>query len=150
MGCTLGSVRKAFLMSWIYWKWFLFFRPMGVREIEFKNFLSLEIFQVHSKKPVLEGELRPTLDEGPGSNFLKTNLDWFETDWILWVGLYLGSLAWFLVLQIKSSPFSTVFWSEPIWFSLQNRFSLNLPLFGLGPWSEGLGTNLKLLTNKIA
>jgi hypothetical protein len=48
---------------------------MGVREIEFKIFLSLEIFQVHSKKSVLEGELRPTLDEGPGSNFLETNLD---------------------------------------------------------------------------
>jgi len=30
------------------------------------------------------------------------------------------------------------------------RFSLNLPLFGLGPLSKGLGTNLKLLTNKIA
>ncbi len=30
------------------------------------------------------------------------------------------------------------------------RFSLNLPLFGLGPSSKGLGTNLKLLTNKIA
>ncbi len=24
-----------------------------------------------------------------------------------------GSVAWFLVLQIQSSPFSTVFWSEP-------------------------------------
>jgi hypothetical protein len=27
--------------------------------------------------------LRPTLDEGPGSNFLGTNLDWFEANWIL-------------------------------------------------------------------
>jgi len=41
-------------------------------------------------------------------------------------------------------------------FSLQqNRChvglaSLNLPLFGLGPLSKGLGTNLKLSTNKIA
>jgi hypothetical protein len=24
-----------------------------------------------------------TLDEGPGSNFLGTNLDWFEANWIL-------------------------------------------------------------------
>jgi hypothetical protein len=38
------------------------------------------------------------------------------------------------------------------WFSQksENRptlvFSLNLPLFGLGPSSKGLGTNLKLLT----
>ncbi len=30
------------------------------------------------------------------------------------------------------------------------RFSLSLPLFGLGPSSKGLGTNLKLPTNKIA
>jgi hypothetical protein len=30
------------------------------------------------------------------------------------------------------------------------RFRLNLPLFGLGPSSKGLGTNLKLSTNKIA
>jgi hypothetical protein len=30
------------------------------------------------------------------------------------------------------------------------RSSLNLPLFGLGPSSKGLGTNLKLSTNKIA
>jgi hypothetical protein len=30
------------------------------------------------------------------------------------------------------------------------RFSLNLPLFGLGPSSKDFGTNLKLLTNKIA
>jgi hypothetical protein len=29
-------------------------------------------------------------------------------------------------------------------------FSLNLPLFGLGPSFKGLGTNLKLSTNKIA
>jgi hypothetical protein len=27
--------------------------------------------------------LRPTLDEGPGSNFLGINLDWFEANWIL-------------------------------------------------------------------
>jgi hypothetical protein len=32
----------------------------------------------------------------------------------------------------------------------QCRFSLNLPLFGLGPSSKGLGTDLKLSTNKIA
>jgi hypothetical protein len=64
--------------------------------------------------------IRPTLDEGPGSNFLGTELDWFEANWNPWVGL----VPW-------SSPFSTVFGSEPIDFSC-------------------LGTNLKLLTNKIA
>jgi hypothetical protein len=30
------------------------------------------------------------------------------------------------------------------------RFSLNLPLFGLGPLFKGLGTDLQLLTNKVA
>jgi hypothetical protein len=35
-------------------------------------------------------DLRPTSDEGPGSNFLGANLDWFEANWILVVGLYLG------------------------------------------------------------
>jgi hypothetical protein len=49
-----------------------------------------------------------------------------------------------------------VFWSEPIDFPSKTgvpcRFSLNLPLFGLGPSSKGLvgWTNLKLSTNKIA
>jgi hypothetical protein len=28
-------------------------------------------------------KIRPTLDEGPESNFLGTNLDWFEANWIL-------------------------------------------------------------------
>jgi len=27
--------------------------------------------------------LRHTFDDGPGSNFLGTNLDWFEANWIL-------------------------------------------------------------------
>jgi len=34
---------------------------------------------------------RPTLgDLGTGSNFLGTNLDWFEVNWILELDLYLG------------------------------------------------------------
>jgi len=28
-------------------------------------------------------QLRPTLEEGLGSNFLGTNLDWLEANWIL-------------------------------------------------------------------
>jgi hypothetical protein len=63
--------------------------------------------------------LRPTLEEGPGSNFLGTNLDWFKANWIL--ELDYKSLSWtipwslapFLVLQIRSSPFSTVFGFKP-------------------------------------
>jgi hypothetical protein len=27
--------------------------------------------------------LRPTIDKGPGSTFLGTNLDWFEANWLL-------------------------------------------------------------------
>jgi len=94
--------------------------------------------------------LRPTLHQGPGSNFLGTNLDWFEANWILsWTVRW--SLAWLLVLQIKNSPSSIVFWFEPIDFlSKTGRFNFNLPLFGLGPSFKGLGTNLKLWTNKIA
>jgi hypothetical protein len=64
------------------------------------------------------------------------------------------SLASFLVLQIRSSPFSTVFLGpNQLIFSPKQvpcRFSLNLPHLGLGPLSKGLGTKLKLSTNKIA
>jgi hypothetical protein len=31
-------------------------------------------------------KVRPTLDKCPGSNFLRTNLDWFEANWILELG----------------------------------------------------------------
>jgi hypothetical protein len=34
-------------------------------------------------KQVASKQVRPTLDKGPGSNFLRTNLDWFEANWIL-------------------------------------------------------------------
>ncbi len=59
------------------------------------------------------------------------------------------SLAWFLLFQNRSSPFSSFF---KIFRPKQVpcRFSLGLPLVGLGPSSKGLGTNLKLSTNKIA
>jgi hypothetical protein len=59
-----------------------------------------------------------------------------------------------LVLQIRSSPFEHCFFGpNELIFSPKQvpcRFSLNLPLFGLGPSSKGLWTNLKLSTNKIA
>jgi len=34
--------------------------------------------------------IMPTLDQCPGSNFLRTNLDWFEANWILEFGLNIG------------------------------------------------------------
>jgi hypothetical protein len=74
--------------------------------------------------------LRPTLDKGPGFNFIGTHLDWFEVNWIL-------ELDYQLIFAPKQVPW---------------RFSLNLSLFfGLGPSSsKWLGTNLTLSINKIA
>jgi hypothetical protein len=38
----------------------------------------------HDKNPKNPmARVMPTLDQGPGSNFLGTNLDWFEANWIL-------------------------------------------------------------------
>jgi hypothetical protein len=88
---------------------------------------------------------------GSRSNFLGTNLDSCEANWILesectWVpSLILGSPN-----QKLSFNRCLLVWTN--WFSLQNscHISLNLLLFGLGLLSTGLGTNSKLSTNKIA
>ncbi len=97
---------------------------------------------------------RPTLDEGPGSNFLVgTNYDWFEANWIFELD---STLVPSLILGSPNQElsFQHYFLVPTNWFSppkqVPCKFSLNLPLFGLGPSSKGLGTNLKLLTNKIA
>jgi hypothetical protein len=102
----------------------------------------------------LKQTLRPTLDKGPGSNFLGTNLDWFDANWILELdstlvpSLTLGSpnqeLALLLALFFGTSQL--IFPPKQV----PCRFSVNLPFFGLGPSSKGLGTNLKLSTNKVA
>jgi hypothetical protein len=70
-------------------------------------------FVGHSSKVPLN--LRPTLDKGPGSNFLGTNLDWFEANWILELDYTLVP-SLILGLQIRSSPFNTIMWYEPIDF----------------------------------
>jgi len=73
-----------------------------------------------------------------------------------WVGLeYLGSLAWFLVLQIGSSPFSTIFYGKKsIDFPSKTRGHVGLAsicnFLVLDPRLKALGTNLKLSINKIA
>jgi hypothetical protein len=97
--------------------------------------------------------LRPPLDQGRGSNFLATNLDWFEANWILesdhtWVPRTIpGSPNQELsILALFFDPNQLIFPPKLV----PCRFSLNLPLFGLGPSSIGLGINLKLSTNKIA
>jgi hypothetical protein len=60
--------------------------------------------------------LRPTLDQDPGSNFLWTNLDSCEANWILELECtWMPSLIFGSPNQ-ELSPFSTVFWSEPIDF----------------------------------
>jgi hypothetical protein len=92
---------------------------------------------------------RPTLDGCPRSKFLGTNLDSLEVNWILWVGPYLAS--WF------SKPWALL-WaqfflgSKPIDFPFKMvpcKFSLDLPLVGLGSSSKGRGSNLWLSANRI-
>jgi hypothetical protein len=75
-----------------------------------------------------KGLSRPTLDERiPGSNFLRNQPGPIWSKLNPWVGLYLGPhLVSFLVLQIRSSPFSTVFlvWTNCV--SLPNRCHVGL------------------------
>jgi hypothetical protein len=88
--------------------------------------------------------LRPTLDGGPGSKFLGTNLDTLEANLSPWVEpcLHLGSPNHELFILVQTNLFSSKM--------VPCRFRLNLSLFGLGPWSEGCGSNLWLLANRIA
>jgi hypothetical protein len=92
--------------------------------------------------------LRPTLDEGPGSNFLGTNFDWFEANWILELDYTLVPrlIVWWAVhLALFFGVNQLIFPSKEV----SCRFSLNLPFVGLGLSSKDLGTNLKLSTKKI-
>jgi len=105
------------------------------------------------------------LDKGPRSNFLGTNLHSCEANWILELEC---SLVPILILGFpnQSSPFSIVFWSEPIDFpskigailaSICYFLILDLHLKALGPiqsfstnkivwihWSLYLGPSSKL------
>jgi hypothetical protein len=86
--------------------------------------------------------LRPTLDEGPGSNFLGNNLDWFEANWILELectlipSRILGSPN-----QELSSYHCVLVWTN--WFSLQNRCHVGLAsichFLALDPCLKALG-----------
>ncbi len=102
------------------------------------------------------GKLRPTLVRwGCRVQFPRNRFGLIWSKLYPRVGQYLGSLAWSLVLQIRSSPLieHCFFGPNQLIFPPKQvpcRFSLNLPLFGLGPSFKGLGTNLKLSTNKIA
>jgi len=84
---------------------------------------------------------RPTFDEGPRSKFLGTNLDSFQVNWILEFNptlhpsLHLGSPNHELSFEVFSFSFLR---SEPIDFPSKMvlcKLSLNLPLFGLGPYA---------------
>lgn len=75
---------------------------------------------------------------GPGSKFLGTNLDSFQTNWILEMDMP-WTVACILVLLIMSSPLSSFSPSHPIDLPskmMPSRFGLYLPLFGLGPSSK--------------
>ncbi len=97
--------------------------------------------------------LRPTLEECLRSSFLRTNLDWFEANWILVLdcmlvlSLIIGSPNQELSLQHCLSV-----WTN--WFSLENRCHVGLAsichFLVLDSRLKALGTNLKLSTNKIA
>jgi len=92
-----------------------------------------------SKKVILVLTLRPTLDKGVESNFLGTNLDWFEANWILELDCTL------VPSLILGSPKSGVL-HLGLFFGLNQlifhpkkvpcRFSLNLPLFDFGSSCE--------------
>jgi hypothetical protein len=57
--------------------------------------------------------LRPTLDKGRGSNFLGTNLDWFEANWILELDY---TLVPSLISKLGALLLALFYWSEPIDF----------------------------------
>jgi hypothetical protein len=61
------------------------------------------------------------------------------------------TLPYTLVFQTISSPLSFFFWYGSIGFPskmMPCKLNHNLICLGLGPSSEGLGINLKLLTNR--
>jgi hypothetical protein len=91
-------------------------------------------------------EPKATSDEGPGSNVLRTNLDWFEANSILELDY---TLVLSLILGSPNHELSFLHWFcvQTNWFSLQNRchislasichfLVLNISLKALGPiWS---------------
>ncbi len=82
---------------------------------------------------------------GPRSIFLGTNLDSFEANWILELDPTLDP-SLHLDSPNHEVSFEVLFGSKPIDFPSKKvscRFSLNLPLFGLGPSSK---VTLKYLT----
>jgi len=90
--------------------------------------------------------MRPTLDEGPGSNLVGTNLKQIES--LSW------NVPWSLGFSKTGALLLAVFFGRnQLIFPPKQvacRFSLSSPLCGLGQSSKGLGSNLKLLTNRIA
>jgi len=91
---------------------------------------------------------------GLGSKYWGTNLDSFEANWTFELDLALNPS-----LHFGSSNHEFSFWAffwglNQLIFpskSLQCKFSLDLPLFGLGPSFKGLGSNyLWLSSNRIA
>jgi hypothetical protein len=97
---------------------------------------------------------RPTLERGSMVQFPRNPIwDWFEANWILelYSTLVPKPDSWFskseaLLLALFFGLNQLIFPPQQVPF----RFSINLPLFALGPLSKGIGTNFKLSANKIA
>ncbi len=96
--------------------------------------------------------VRLTLDRGPGPEFLGTNLDSFEANWILELdpaldsSLHLSSPNHELSLKLFFLALETIDFPSKM---VPCGFSLNLPLFGVGPSSKGSGSNLWLSAIRI-
>ncbi len=96
-----------------------------------------------------EGEVANTLRAGLAGSRVQIPRNQFGLIWSKlnpWVGSSLGSQNHELSLSFK--PF--LFWSKPIDFTskmMSRMFSLDLPLFGLGPSSKDEGFNRIALFN---
>jgi hypothetical protein len=80
----------------------------------------------HDKNPKYPmARVMPTSDQGPGSNLLGTNLDWFEANWILELDYTLvpSLILWFSKLGALLLDCFLV-WTN--WFSLWNRCHVGL------------------------
>jgi len=98
-------------------------------------------------------EVKPHFRWGSGSKFLGTKLELFEANWILELdpfldpSLHLGSPNHELSFELFFLGLNRLIFL-PKWWPC--RFSLHLPLFGLGPSSKGHSFNLLFSANRIA
>ncbi len=91
---------------------------------------------------------------GPGSKFLRTNLEWFEANWILELNSALDPSLHLSSSTPESSLLALcVFQFKPIDLPSKMvpcRFSLDLSLLGLGASSKNHGSDIWPSYNRIA